>query len=54
MKSFVNQYIQQLEKTASDLLEENMKLRQKIDELTAVNEALMSEINKMMSDLSAA
>jgi hypothetical protein len=31
-----------------------MKLRQKIDELTAVNEALMNEINKMVSDLSAA
>jgi gas vesicle protein len=47
-------YIQQLERMTADLLEENMKLRQKIDELTAVNEALMSEINKMMSDLSAA
>ncbi|MBM7649786.1 gas vesicle protein [Bacillus ectoiniformans] len=47
-------YIQQLEKSAKDLLEENMKLRQKIDELTAVNEALTNEINKMMSDLSAA
>ncbi|WP_064091523.1 hypothetical protein [Rossellomorea aquimaris] len=47
-------YIRKLEEATADLLEENMKLRQKIDELTAVNEALMSEINKMMSDLSAA
>ncbi|MBM7702911.1 hypothetical protein [Metabacillus iocasae] len=45
-------YMKKLEHAAENLYEENMKLRQKIDELMAINEALMNEIHKMTSDLS--